>query len=193
MIILSLFAYRYISFQLMIYPAVGVYNVSMIILVAGLPGSGKSYFASRLAAQFKAAYISSDQVRKTIDGRSKYDLKDKLSVYREMANLTEEYLGKGENVVVDATFYRKTMRNLIYTLADKYSTEIYFIYIEAEEDLIRQRVSKKRPDSDADFEVYKKIKEEYETIEFPHLNLQSTDNNIAEMLQQTKEYIDQQP
>lgn len=164
----------------------------MIILVAGLPGTGKSYFAIRLAARLEAVYISSDKVRKSLEGMGKYALEDKLSVYKGMADLAEVNLTKGESVVLDATFYRKDMRSLFFTLADKYSSDIYFVYIEAKEDLIRKRVSKARPDSEADFEVYKKVKAQYDPINIPHLILQSTDRNISEMIQQAVQYINKQ-
>jgi len=164
----------------------------MIILVAGLPGSGKSYFASRLAAHLGAVYISSDKVRNSLGGLGKYDLQDKRSVYRGMANLTEVRLTNGEKVVLDATFYLKNIRSIFYMLADKHSSEIYFIYIKASEDLIKKRVSQERPDSEADFKVYSKIKEEFEAIDIPYLILESTDSNITEMIQQAKKYIHQQ-
>jgi len=183
--------YRDIFFQLIIYPVVWSKKASMIILVAGLPGSGKSYFASRLAAQLAATYISSDKVRKSIHGLGKYDLEDKLSIYKAMVDLAEDGLRKDEWVVLDATFYLKSMRSLFYSLADKHSAAIYFIYIKAMEDLIMKRVSGVRPDSEADFEVYKKVKGEFEAIDFPHLILESTDNNITEMIHQSKEYIHQ--
>lgn len=164
----------------------------MIILVAGLPGSGKSYFASRLAAHLEAVYISSDKVRKSFDGMGKYALEDKLSVYKGMGDLAEVSLYKGKTVVLDATFFLKSMRTLFFALAEKYSSTIHFIYIEADEDLIQKRVAKKRPDSEADFEVYKKIKNEFEAIDFPHLHLRSTDSNIAEMIEKARDYIQKQ-
>ena len=39
-----------------------------------------------------------------------------------------------------------------------------------------------RTDSQADFEVYKKIKNEWEPFDQDHLILQSTDDNIEEIL-----------
>jgi len=164
----------------------------MIILVAGLPGSGKSYFASRLAAQLDAVYVGSDKVRKSLDGLGKYHLEDKLIVYRGMADLAEENLSEGKKVVLDATFFLKDMRTLFFALADKYTSAFHFIYIEADEDLIKKRVAKKRPDSEADFEVYKKVKHEYEAIDFPHLVIQSTDSNITEMIEKAIHYIQKQ-
>jgi predicted kinase len=56
----------------------------MIIIVMGLPGSGKSYFAQRLAITINADYISSDRVRKTMMSSRTYSTKEKLLVYDEM-------------------------------------------------------------------------------------------------------------
>ena len=165
---------------------------SMIVLVAGLPGSGKSYFASRLAEHLHAIYIGSDEVRKSLDAFGKYSLPDKLAIYEVMADLAAENLEKGETVIIDATFYLKNMRRLFFALADKHSSELYLIHVEAKEELIRERVSKPRPDSEADFEVYKKIKGEYEPIDSPHLTLQSTNSNITQMINQAMQYIGKQ-
>ena len=58
----------------------------MMIIVSGLPGSGKSYFASRLARKFEATYINSDLMRKKIEAQGRYAFDDKLNVYEEMAS-----------------------------------------------------------------------------------------------------------
>ena len=44
----------------------------MLIAVMGLPGSGKSYFAHKLAGKLKAIYIGSDQVREKLDLLGEY-------------------------------------------------------------------------------------------------------------------------
>jgi len=38
----------------------------MVIIVFGLPGSGKTWFAKTLAARIKAVYISTDQLRNSL-------------------------------------------------------------------------------------------------------------------------------
>ncbi|SFP80598.1 hypothetical protein SAMN05444277_10244 [Parafilimonas terrae] len=34
----------------------------MIVIIAGLPGSGKSYFAGRIAQMLSVAYINNDKI-----------------------------------------------------------------------------------------------------------------------------------
>jgi len=49
----------------------------MIIIVCGLPGSGKSFFAHRLAAKLDALHISSDKTRKEMKTLGHYTFTDK--------------------------------------------------------------------------------------------------------------------
>lgn len=162
----------------------------MIILVSGLPGSGKSYFAKKLSAQLGAHYLSSDKVRKQGMG-SKYNIDDKLVVYEQMAHAAENILNDGHDLILDATFYLKSVRRIFYDLAQRHNKSCIIIYIFAEEDLIKERVSKPRPDSDADFGIYLKIKGEFEPISRPHLVLQSTDSNIGEMVEKALLFIEE--
>ena len=49
----------------------------MIVIVFGLPGSGKSYFASHLASMINADYINSDKVRRTMFDTRTYQKRKK--------------------------------------------------------------------------------------------------------------------
>ena len=66
---------------------------------------------------------------------------------------------------------------------------IFFIEIQADENTTRERLKKPRPDSEANFEVYKLISKQNEPLEEPHLILKSTDDNIDEMLRKSSEYL----
>jgi predicted kinase len=161
----------------------------MIILVSGLPGSGKSYFAEKLAARIGAAYLNSDQVRIAMQASGKYTLEDKLSVYRQMAMETQKLINEKKKVVVDATFYRQDIRDLFFKLTENKRIPIRIINVTANEALIRERLKKPRKYSEADFAVYEKIRDEFEAITAPHLTLQSTDSNITSLLNKAIQYI----
>ena len=63
------------------------------------------------------------------------------------------------------------------------------IEITADEEIIRQRLRRTRKYSEADFNVYEKIRDEFEEITMPHLTLQSTDDNLEQMLKSAISYI----
>ena len=160
----------------------------MIVIVFGLPGSGKSYFASGLSTLINAAYINSDQVRKQMAGKKTYSKNEKLSVYYEMLLQMKELMKQKRTLVLDATFYKNDIRKKFMDEAGL-NGGIKFIEVTADESLIRERLKTPRLDSDADFKVYKLIKEQWEPLYEPHLILLSTNNNIADMLLKAADYL----
>ena len=82
----------------------------MVILVLGLPGSGKSYFAERLAQKIRAEYFNSDQIRKEMFADRTYSDLEKARVYEALLKKMQEAIDKEKDVVLDATFYKNKIR-----------------------------------------------------------------------------------
>ena len=53
----------------------------MIIVIFGLPGTGKSYFGERLAKQLDIVYMNSDRIRQALQLQGKYGPEEKNQVY----------------------------------------------------------------------------------------------------------------
>lgn len=160
----------------------------MVVIVFGLPGSGKSYLASRLAGMIRADYISSDRLRKEMLEKRSYTDTEKALVYSSMLLKMKEALRQNRNVVLDATFHKNKAREL-FAEEIKGKARVFFIEVVADEEIIRQRLKKKRPDSEADFKVYRKILQQWEPLHTSHLTLESTNSNLDIMLQKTIQYL----
>ena len=160
----------------------------MIVIIFGLPGSGKSYFASRFAKVINAEYINSDRVRKEMFQKRVYSDEEKKAVYDKMLEQMKESVKQKKNLVLDATFHKKDTREM-FIEAMRRKEEIFFIEVQADENIIRQRLKKARQYSEADFAVYKLINRQNEPLNEPHLVLKSTDDNIDEMLLKASEYL----
>ncbi len=160
----------------------------MIVIVFGLPGSGKSYLASRLATRISAEYVSSDLERKKMFAKRNYSPEEKLLVYEDIFSRMRQALKEHKNMVLDATFYKHDIRKKFIDEAGKSGT-IIFIEVEAKESLIRERLNRKREDSEADFKIYNIICSQWEPMHEEHLKLESTNDNIDDMLQQAAKYI----
>lgn len=160
----------------------------MIIAVTGLPGSGKSFLARHLALKIGGTKISSDQVREELKQRGKYDEESKLEVYQEMLALTRSAVHKNSHVVLDATFHKERVRKHILEAATALHVPLYFVEVKAAEVIIKERVTKRRADSDADFNVYLKIKEELEPLKEDHLTLYSDRTDLDEMIGEALRY-----
>lgn len=161
----------------------------MVVIVCGLPGSGKSHFASHLASFLHAEYINSDKLRKELGSSGRYTLEDKLFIYNEMLKVTSEFLKEKKTTVVDGTFYLDSMRQMFQAEVKQMGSDIYFIRVYANESLVRERLSKPRKYSEADFKVYLHIRDQFEEIRTPHLELESTNENLASMLDKAIAYI----
>lgn len=155
----------------------------------GLPGSGKSYFASRLAATIHASYISSDKVRKILIARRTYLEKEKELVYANMLAQMQQMIKENKDVVLDATFYSDATRKKFINAA-RGTGRIIFIEITASEALIKERLKQPRADSEADFNIYKIIQGRWEPVQEAHLQLESTNDNIDSMLDKAVEHLD---
>ena len=165
-------------------------NASKVVIVFGLPGSGKSYFASQLARSIHAKHLSSDQLRKKMFEYRSYSEEEKLSVYEEMLVIVKGLLAANENVVLDATFYKDEIRSRFLDEL-KEDAEVLFIEVRASESIIKERLKGKRPDSEANFSIYEKIKKQWEPMVDDHLILQSTNDNISRMILRGIKYFQQ--
>ena len=161
----------------------------MIIIVMGLPGTGKTYFAEHLAAHTQARHISSDKTRSQLQKRGAYTPEDKNQVYQEMLMQAEQALRSGKDVIMDATYSKKDHRDAIRALGHRLHIPVHFIQLTADENTIQERTSQEREDSEADFKVYQIIKQSFEPLEVPHLQLNSTQLTIAEMLSTAQDYL----
>lgn len=163
--------------------------MGLIIMVMGLPGSGKSFFARRLSISLNAVYLGSDELRKQMGMMGKYQKQHKFKVYEVMIQEAENHLQKDLIVVLDATFYLKAIREKVAEIAKKNGAVCIPILVEAEEAVIKGRLSKPRADSEADWEVYQKLKTEFEPLDGPLLALRSDNENIDAMIDQAMQYI----
>lgn len=159
-----------------------------VIIVAGLPGSGKSYFAERLAGRIGAVYLSSDRIRKEMLPKRTYSDLEKLAVYDAMRERMEKALSQEEDVVADGTFFTREIRKRFVSSLPP-TIEQYMIEVVAAESLIWTRLQRPRADSEADFSIYQAILSQWEPIDRPHLVLHSTDANIDDLLQTACLYL----
>ncbi|WP_213946140.1 AAA family ATPase [Litoribacter ruber] len=159
-------------------------------MVSGLPGTGKSYFASRLSQRLGAVYINSDAVRRELGAMGKYTDEVKYTVYEEMFHRCKIALKAGKCVVADATFHKKKNREAFILWTRNNNIPIIILEVFASEEIIRKRLSKPRTYSEADWDVYLKLKDEREPFEVKHQKLESSSNNINFMLEKAHHIIE---
>lgn len=158
-----------------------------VILVCGLPGSGKTYFSVRFACLIDAGYLGTEQLRLKLFERGTNTNAEKLVIYERMLQKAKHILTSKRSLVLDGTFYDRKIRNMFLEEL-KNLGEVLFIEIRASESLSHERIKKKRSDSEAPYTIFNKIKRQWDLFSSEHLVLQSTQLNILDMLNLALQY-----
>jgi adenylylsulfate kinase len=96
-----------------------------VVWVMGLPSSGKSTLARRIAARLReagrsAAVLDGDQIRAALDPRPGYDPESRSRFYGTLAHLAALLARQGLVAVVAATAHRRAFRERARVLAPRY-------------------------------------------------------------------------
>jgi len=171
----------------------------MLIIVCGLPGTGKSTLARHLASDLGGSMLRTDLIRRELfknasleevlrsEDPMRYDLerifdrqgeipeeyqqmiwKQKEMVYDELLRRVERLLEKGNNVVLDGTFYKRKLRERLYSAEKKKKTPAYLIECRCPEKAVEDRLAKRQRILDEvsnvkKMQIYYKVKKAYES------------------------------
>jgi hypothetical protein len=138
-----------------------------LMLMGGLPGTGKSSLAASLAAQAGFEVIRSDVVRKEFAGvpadaaptaanrAGIYTTEWTDRTYTECLRRAEERLFEGKRVIIDATFIEEARRRPFFDAALRWGVPLLFLVCETDPSAVKRRLEARRGDaSDADWAVY---------------------------------------
>lgn len=118
----------------------------MLIVMAGLPGSGKSALAVRIAGELRCAILSVDPIEAALwragIGR---DQPTGLAAYVVAEDLAREQLRIGADVIIDAVNDAELARQQWRSLAAEQKVDVAFVeVICADEDEHRHRLENRR-------------------------------------------------
>jgi aminoglycoside phosphotransferase family enzyme/predicted kinase len=136
-----------------------------LILVGGLPGTGKSTLARDLADRAHLTIIRSDVVRKEFAARDEENLPRPQGAiytpewnertYAECLERTRRALLEGGRVVVDATFQEDARRETFLEAARELCVPAVCLLCHADPETVRARLQQRQGDaSDADWSIY---------------------------------------
>jgi aminoglycoside phosphotransferase family enzyme/predicted kinase len=141
-----------------------------LVIMSGLPGTGKSTLAQRLAERAPATVLSSDIVRKeeagVPPGEHRYESfgegiysKDSTELtYAELLARARPLLLDGRSVILDASFIRRQRRKAAARLAEETGAQFACVLQDAPPDFVRTRLTQRAASgagaSDARWDTY---------------------------------------
>ncbi|QNT76400.1 AAA family ATPase [Dehalogenimonas etheniformans] len=147
----------------------------VFVVLVGLPGSGKSYFASRLIEKIPAIVLESDFLRKNLVRKPVYTQFESFRLFRAIHELIRELLAAKYAVVLDATNLSADSRRPLAEIANETNAKIVLVHLntprEVAEERLIGRTFKRDGYSDADWAVYQKLETAFEPIQGPHYEI----------------------
>ena len=164
-----------------------------LLMLAGLPGSGKSTFATELTVRYPFVVLESDRLRKTLVGRPQYTADEHSRVFRACHKLIDEFLGKGFPVLLDATNLGQRNRRPVIALARRHDVPLAVVVVTAPPEVVRQRLvyreSGNDPDtwSDAGVAIYDRMAPAWQPVRRQHFEV-DTSRDIRPSLKKVLEW-----
>lgn len=122
----------------------------LVIIVIGLPGSGKSFFARQFADMFGAPLVSVDFIRHAVSPQSRYVAEEDALVNALAHSQIVELLKTGKTCVVDGGLNNRTARHAIERLASKHGYGKLTIWVQTDEPTSLSRSMKRSAKRQAD-------------------------------------------
>ncbi len=143
-----------------------------LVVVSGLPGTGKSYFCSQLAERLPVVILESDALRKALFPSPSYSSQESSHLFRVCHLLIERLLKGGISLIFDATNLSERNREYLYSIADHLDVKLILVRVEAPPQVVYQRLKARGEEpeskSDADWMVYRRMKPSVDKIRRNH-------------------------
>ena len=160
-----------------------------LVMLSGLPGTGKSYFARELVKRVPFLVLESDRLRKALVPDPKYTPGEHSRVFVACHLLLEEFLGQGRRVLFDAANLTEKYRLPVYQMASRVSAPLVVIRFTAPEETIRRRLAERAAGldlgnySDAGWLIHTRLRQGEQPIQREHINL-DTSRDIYPVLEE---------
>jgi adenylylsulfate kinase len=171
----------------------------MLIAMAGLPGTGKSTIAARLAQQLPAVVLNKDQVRAALfpppvlDYSTGQDDLCMAAIYQAASAILQAY--PQQSVIIDGrTFLRAAQLSDLLALAAARHEVPHLIECVCADEVARARLEAdlargKHPAGNRTYALYLAVKARAEPIPLPHLVLDTGTTPLEECVERCLGYL----
>jgi predicted kinase len=165
----------------------------LIIVICGLPGTGKTFLSNKLSPFLNATVLSTDKLRKELFKKPTYTSWERALIYDILFLLAKYLHSSGVNCILDGTFNKENSRIEVKELLHLTNEQFHIIECICPEDMIITRLLLRKDDySDANVSIYLKMKKIYEPVRQKHISI-NTIRPIDKNLEKILKYIYKSP
>ncbi len=166
-----------------------------VIIISGLPGSGKSTVAEGLAQNLKLPIFSVDPIESSIlKSGIKRSFETGLAAYLVAERLVAEQLSLGQSAIIDAVSPVRESRDMWHNISNNYNARLIIIECVLDNNLHRKRIESRIRNMygipEITWDDVENRRKEYLQWEEERLIL-DTSNNAQNNLDKALEYISQ--
>jgi predicted kinase len=121
---------------------------TILYMMLGYPGAGKTTAAASIARVTGATHISSDEIRREILPNSTFTQDEHDLLYTELDERVAKLLSEGKSVVYDANLNRHAHRGEKYALAEAMGVQTVLVWVKTPHELARHRRVTAEPQHD---------------------------------------------
>ncbi len=113
----------------------------LLILLYGMPGSGKTFVSRQICSQLNAAHVQADRIRAELFEKPTYSNDENHIVNSLMTYMSGEFLSAGMSVVFDTNVMRLSQRRSLRNMALKLGAEPVLLWLQIDPDSAFQRAT----------------------------------------------------
>src|SRR5512133_3736741 len=174
----------------------------MIVVMAGLPGTGKSTLAYALESRLPAIVINKDVARAALFPIDKieYSARQDDFVISIMVQVADYYIRNGiaQNIILDGrTFMKEAQVDAVVDYCRIFDWDLRTVFCTCSDDVARSRIeadaaSGKHLAADRDFNLYLRLKSGADELQVPHLRV-DTGESLEFCIQSCLDYLNTDP
>lgn len=188
---------KHISDAEKLYASLGVLPEAVknpvLVILSGLPGTGKTYFSKELSKRLSFVTLESDALRRILNPIPNHGKSESTRLFAAIHLLCERLIREGHSVIVDATNLSEKHRQHFYDIADRSGIKLVIVQVKAPSSLVKDRLDKRVKEcgsnSDADWKVYLRMKKSVDKIKRKHYSLDTSvdyTNILDEIVEEIK-------